>query len=308
MRTPVVVLVLLAAVIVIVLLTAARAPLSTFNMLVAKDAGSKRLLTNVAYGSMPRQKLDIYVPTARPAARRLPVIIFFYGGAWTAGDRADYGFVGRGLAAQGFVVVIPDYRLVPEARFPAFVEDAAASVRWVRAHIGAVAGGDPDRIIVSGHSAGAYNAAMLAVDPCWLGRDHAAIRGFIGLAGPYDFAPFDDPAAVAAFGQWHDPRATQPVAVAARGAPPALLASGDEDGRVRPRNSDALAEVLTRLGTIVERRRYAGIDHVRILVDLAKPLRGRTPIFDDVVAFAHAVTGTSQEQKRSSMTERGTMR
>jgi len=307
MRTPAIVLIVLAGMLVIGLLTAASAPLPAFNMLVAKDAGSKLLVADVAYGGLPRQKLDIYVPTARPAGRPLPVILFFYGGAWSSGDRGDYTFVGRALAAQGFVVVIPDYRLVPGVRFPAFVEDAAASVRWVRTHIAAVADGDPDRIIVSGHSAGAYNAAMLAVDPHWLGRDYSAIRGLIGLAGPYDFAPFDDPAAIAAFGQWHDIRETQPVAVAVRGAPPALLASGDEDRRVRPRNSDALTEVLTRLGSSVERRRYAGVDHVTILVDLAKPLRNRAPIFDDMIGFAHAVTGTSQEQKRSFLTERGTM-
>ena len=307
MRTPAIVLIVLAGMLVIGLLTAASAPLPAFNMLVAKDAGSKLLVADVAYGGLPRQKLDIYVPTARPAGRPLPVILFFYGGAWSSGDRGDYTFVGRALAAQGFVVVIPDYRLVPGVRFPAFVEDAAASVRWVRTHIAAVAGGDPDRIIVSGHSAGAYNAAMLAVDPHWLGRDYSAIRGLIGLAGPYDFAPFDDPAAIAAFGQWHDIRKTQPVAVAVRGAPPALLASGDEDRRVRPHNSDALAEVLTRLGSSVERRRYAGVDHVTILVDLAKPLRSRAAIFDDMIGFAHAVTGTSQEQKRSFLTERGTM-
>src|SRR3546814_8631076 len=98
--------------------------------------------------------------------------------------------LGRAFAAQGFVVAVPDYRLVPKVRFPAFVEDSAAAVKWVRAHI-ARFGGDPDRIVLAGHSAGAYNAAMLAVDPQWLGPDRAAVKGWATLAGPYEFLPLD---------------------------------------------------------------------------------------------------------------------
>jgi acetyl esterase/lipase len=154
-------------------------PLWVFNLLVPKDDGARYATRGAAYGSLPRQDLDIYTPEQLTSGNRRPVIIFFYGGSWQSGSRANYGFIGRAFAAQGFITVIPDYRLVPEVHFPAFIEDGAAAVRWVRANI-ARFGGDPHRLILAGHSAGAYNAAMLALDPAWLGTDRRAVRGLIG--------------------------------------------------------------------------------------------------------------------------------
>jgi acetyl esterase/lipase len=127
-------------------------------------------------------------------------------------------------------------------------------VRWVRAHAGEW-GGDPSRIVLVGHSAGAYNAAMLAYDPRWLGPDRSAIRGFAGLAGPYDFDPFDGPIAAAAFQGAAEARDTQPVTHVAPGAPPALLATGDKDTTVRPANSESLAARLGQVGTPASLRR-----------------------------------------------------
>lgn len=169
------------------LLAAACSPLTTFDSLVPKDGGGRRVAEAQPYGADARQRLDIYAPrNAGPGER--PVVIFFYGGSWNSGTRSGYAFVGRALAAQGFVTVIPDYRLVPAIRYPGFVEDGAAAVRWTREHIAGF-GGDPARLVLMGHSAGAYIAAMLAVDDRWLGRDRQAVRGLVGLAGPYDFAP-----------------------------------------------------------------------------------------------------------------------
>ena len=149
------------------------------------------MVKDAAFGNNPRQRLDVYRPrTIGPAA--LPIIIFFYGGSWSSGSKSGYSFVGRALASRGFLVVIPDYRLVPEARFPVFLEDNAMAVRWVRAH-GAALGGEPGRLILAGHSAGAYNAAMLALDPRWLGIDRQWVCGLIGLAGPYDFSTSSGP-------------------------------------------------------------------------------------------------------------------
>ena len=203
-------------------------------------------MAGVAYGAGPRQRLDVYAPVAPQNSLR-PVVVFFYGGAWSSGRREDYAFVGRALAAQGFVVVVPDYRLVPEVRFPTFLEDSAAAVRWARENAAAF-GGDGKRITLVGHSAGAYNAAMLALDPRWLGPDRAAVRGFVTLAGPFDFLPLDDPATIAAFGAWPRPEETQPVFHATADDPPALLLHGAADDRVRLRNSEALKARLDAVG------------------------------------------------------------
>ncbi|HEX8261430.1 MAG TPA: alpha/beta hydrolase, partial [Allosphingosinicella sp.] len=219
-----------------------------------------------------------------------PVIVYFYGGSWNSGRRQGYAFAGRALAARGFVVVVPDHRLVPEARYPEFLRDCAAAVRWARRHASRF-GGDGGRIVLVGHSAGAYNAAMLALDPSLLGPDRAAIRGFAGLAGPYDFLPLDDPSTIAAFGKWPRPAETQPVRHAGPGAPPALLLHGADDVRVKPRNSRILAERLAAAGGDARLTLYPRLGHVAILTALAVPFRGRAPVLADVAGFARRAAG-----------------
>lgn len=269
------------------LLLGACSPLGLFNGLMPKDGGSRLVASGVPYGEGPRRGLDVYAP--RQGGEKRPVILFFYGGSWNSGSRTGYGFVGRALAARGFVTVIPDYRLVPEVTYPGFVEDGAAAVRWARAHAKDY-GGDGDRIVLAGHSAGAYIAAMLAVDGRWLGADRKAVRGLAGLAGPYDFAPFTVAASQAAFGAWPKPAETQPVTWADASAPRTLLLAGAEDTTVRPRNSKALAAALGKAGAAAEVKLYPGIGHVGILTAIARPLRGKAPVLDDVAAFAARVT------------------
>ena len=267
-------------------------PLGAFNALVPKDGGSRLVAKDRSYGAHPRQRLDVYAPR-RPSAEPLPIIVFFYGGSWSSGDKGGYAFAGHALAARGFLVAIPDYRLVPEVRFPAFLEDSAAAVRWVRSNA-ARFGGDPDRIVLVGHSAGAYNAAMLSLDPQWLGIDRATVRGFAGIAGPYDFLPLDTAVSQAAFGEAPDLPATQPVNFASSGDPPTLLVTGHDDTTVYPRNSLRLAERLAGAGVPVETRLYDDVGHVGALTALARPFRGKAPVLRDVTQFAVRVTSLSR--------------
>ena len=258
-------------------------PLHTFNALMPKDPGVQRI-ANVAYGTGPRQAMDLYRPAQR-SATALPVIVFLYGGSWNSGDRQGYEFVGRALAAKGFLVAIPDYRLVPQVHYPAFLQDNAAAVRWIAQHAGDY-GGQPGRVVLVGHSAGAYNAAMVAMDPRWLGADRAMVRGFVGLAGPYDFAPFVDKTVEETFAGVADQASTQPIAYAGAGSPPALLATGDRDTVVRPRNSDALARALRANGVRVERLTYPRVGHAGLITAFAAPLRSHAEILDATAAFA----------------------
>lgn len=268
--------------------------LRTFDTLVPKDAGSARVAQGIAYGDHPMQTLDIYAPIERVSAPR-PVIFWLYGGSWNSGTRKGYSWVGRALAAQGFVTVVADYRLVPEVRFPGFVEDSAAAFRWVRANIQAY-GGDPERIVITGHAAGAYNGAMLAFDPQWLGDDRAAVAGFVGLAGPYDFYPFDTDSTRAAFGQWPEPLDTQPVTFADGSAPPALLLTGDSDTTVKPRNSEALLARLTEAGGEAQMLVYPSLDHIEIVTSLSRPFRDKAPVLADVADFARRVTQSDPDE------------
>ena len=216
-----------------------------------------------------------------------PVVVFFYGGSWSSGERGGYAFVGQALAARGFVVVIPDYRLVPQVVFPAFVQDGALAIRWVRDNISA-SGGDAARIALSGHSAGAYISAMLALDCEWLRQaavEPSIVRALANLAGPYDFYPFDVPASRDAFGGYPDARATQPISFVRADAPPAWLAYGDKDNTVMPRNSIRLAEALQRAGSKAQLKPYPGLDHIAILIALSKPFRGKAPVLADLTVF-----------------------
>ncbi len=265
--------------------------LNTLNALTPGDGGARRLAQDQAFGPDPRQRLDVYGPTGR--SRPAPVVVFYYGGGWTSGDRQGYAFVGEALAAQGFVVVIPDYRLVPQFVFPVFVQDSASAMRWVVDNI-ARYGGDIGRIAVSGHSAGAYNAMMITLDQTWLRRagvDPAVIRAVACLAGPYDFYPFDVKASRDAFGAYPDPAATQPINFVRRGAPAAFLAYGDKDQTVMPKNSIHLSQALRAAGDPVELKAYPGLDHIAILLALSKPFRGKAPVLQDMSGFLHARLG-----------------
>lgn len=248
--------------------------------------GPARVARDVAYGPDPRQRLDVYAPRQVGQAP-LPVVLFFYGGGWSAGSRGAYAFAGRAFAGRGFVAVVPDYRLVPEVRFPEFVQDGAAAIRWTRDNI-ARHGGDPNRITIAGHSAGAHIAALLALDPRWLreaGLRADTIKAGVLLSGPYDFLPLTDARSEAALGHWPRPGETQPISFARADAPPLWLGTGTADTTVRARNSQALAARLHALGAPVELKLYPGAGHADLVIALARPFRGRLSTLADSAAF-----------------------
>ncbi len=271
------------------------------DKLLGSGGGARLLLAGQPYGNGPRQMLDIWAPDTAQQGDRLPVIVFFYGGGWNSGERASYGFVGRALAQKGFVVVIPDYRLTPKAHWPDFLEDSAAAVAWTHRYIDGLAG-DPDRIALMGHSAGAYNAVMLALDPTWLRAaksDPAILRGVAGLAGPYDFLPMEKGGlAEKAMGKVKPAEKTQPIAFARGDAPPLWLASGEEDATVRPRNSQNLAAAIEKAGGSATLRLYPGIGHTGIVMALSAPFRSRGPVLDEASDFLRGVTGRRVEAAR----------
>ena len=253
------------------------------------DSATRLAVGGASYGPLPRHKLDVWVPARRSAAP-LPVIVFFYGGGWVSGNRGDYGFAGRAFAAKGFVTVVADYRLVPQVRFPAFLQDGALAIKWTRDHIASY-GGDPTRISLSGHSAGAYQAAMLALDPHYLrdaGVDPKIVRAAALLATPADFYPFTEQRGRDALGAWPKPLETQPITFARANAPPMLLMHGTADTVVRPGNSKRLTAKLKRLGAPVDLRLYPGKNHVDLVKSLSPTFRGTTPALADSVAFLAA--------------------
>ena len=256
------------------------------DVLVARDSYQGQ--SGLAYGADPRHKLDVFKPVGANADAAAPVVVFFYGGNWTRGERADYRFVGEALAANGAIAIVVDYRLSPQVRWRDILADCAAATRWAFDHA-AEFGGDPRRVFVMGHSAGAYNAAMLALDQRWLralGLAPQRLAGWIGLAGPYDFLPITDPPSRVAF-DWPDtPQGSQPIVHVTAGAPRALLLAAAKDKTVNPqRNTVGLGQRLRAVGAPVQVKLFDNVNHVTVLGAVARPLKWLAPVLDEVLAF-----------------------
>ncbi len=239
---------------------------------------------NQPYGTDPRQRLDVYRPAGPDDASR-PVVLFFYGGNWKEGSKNDYRFIGQSLATAGYVTIVADYRLYPAVAFPGFVEDGAAATAWSAAHL-LKPDGSPRRIVLMGHSAGAYIAAMLAVDGRYLGPNRKLIEAWVGLAGPYQFVPNEENGRILAS---PDGRPNMAADAADKDTPPAFLLVAGDDEIVGPVNADKLEAKLESLGVPVVRKTYPGVHHATLVGGLGSSFGFIGPIRADVVAYLDAL-------------------
>ena len=233
-----------------------------------------------------RHSLDVYV--LHGASKPRPVIVYLYGGDWAAGEKAEFAFVGAALARQGFVAVVPDYRIYPEARWPMFLQDNAAAVRWVRDHV-AEFGGDPSKLVLMGHSAGANDALSLAVEPQWLGavgmvpRD---LKALVVLSGPFNLSPLDTRREIAIFGP--PTGYADPIYRIHAGSPPMLLIIGNRDDAADPHDSDEVAAKVREKGGLAEVVHYSTLGHPDTQNALTET-PGRPPgVIDAVLRFLAA--------------------
>jgi acetyl esterase/lipase len=254
-----------------------------------------------------RQRFDLYTPASAPPAGGWPVVVFFYGGSWNSGERADYRFVGEALAARGVLALVADYRLYPEVRYPEFLLDCAAALGHGLEHA-AQRGGNPARVFVMGHSAGGYNAAMLALDARWLGTvGHTPneLAGWIGLAGPYEFLPLAPGPAQPVFFHPNYPAGTQPIEYVGAASPPAFIAAPVNDTVVNPqRSTRAMAARLQAVDARVTLKMYDGVSHTSLIGAFAFPVRFLAPVLDDVVAFVEATRPVDVPNSRKLSSQR----
>lgn len=254
---------------------------------------------DIAYGDGPRQRLDVYWPPDAEG-KRLPVLLFVHGGSWNWGDKMLYPLIGARFTARGFVVVVINYSLYPTARFPAFVEDAAAAIAWTLRHIDAYHG-DPDQLFVAGHSAGGHILSLIALDERYLaahGLTRAVLRGLICASAPTDLSAVQrdleargDMDTVrglhAVMGGADGLPQADPIRRARGDTPPILLLHGDEDEVVPIAVARNFASALRAAGAPVELREYAGTDHFSILLDgVRDDPRHPAPLLVDAAAFA----------------------
>jgi acetyl esterase/lipase len=213
-------------------------------------------------------------------------VVFIHGGSWQTGSKSQYRFVGSALAEQGYLAVVPNYRLSPDVPFPVFVADAARAVAWTLRNIGQY-GGDPRRVFVMGHSAGAHIAMLVALDRRYLAAAGASaddLRGAIGLSGPYDFA-IDSDLLRSVFGAAPEPRATQPVEYVRGDAPPLLLIHGTDDRVCWVRHSITLSERIRAAGGEADLRLYPGLGHGATVGGFSGLGREAAPTLADVSRF-----------------------
>ena len=242
-----------------------------------------RVTRNVAYGPEAWNMLDLYVPTK--VTTPPPVVLFFYGGGWAFGTKATYRFLAQALTSAAIIAAVADYRLYPQVKYPAFLEDNAMAFGFLRERVKRF-GGDPTRLFLSGHSAGAYNAVMLAANPRYLTQsDREALKGVIGIAGLYDFLPLKQGSTMIDIFGGDNVRETQPIEYVDRKLVPMLLAHGSKDDVVDPGNSRRMAKKISKFGSEVSLREFEGAGHTDIIVSLARGFRGRTTLRDDIISF-----------------------
>jgi acetyl esterase/lipase len=243
--------------------------------------------SNISYGSLPQQKLDVYQPCHSAPGTR--VVIFFYGGDWQAGSKDDYRFAAQAFVSKGFVTVMPNYRLYPSVTFPAFIQDGAQAIKWVHDNI-ARFNGDPTHVYVAGHSAGAHIAALLTLDGRYLqavGLDRSAIHATLALSGPYDFVPSQDDLPVFSMkpnDTSPDPN-IEPIHFVDGKEPPMLLIHGSADETVDRSNASRLAAQIRAAGGKVRYIRYQGLGHVGVVLSLAFPFRCIAPVLRDCADY-----------------------
>jgi acetyl esterase/lipase len=241
---------------------------------------------DIPYGADPQHRLDVYVPDKATSTPK-PLVVFWHGGRWIFGDKADYRFVGAALAESGYVAVIANYRHYPQVKMPGFMDDAARAALWSAAHA-AEFGADPRRLYLMGHSAGAHMAALVTLDSRYFaatGHPVPAIAGVIGLSGPYDFLPLLEADVQDMFGPPPLYPESQPINYVRADAPPMLLIHGLKDETVWPKNSRNLATALSARGVPVTLKLYPKLVHADTVGALSAPLRGRAPTLADIAAF-----------------------
>jgi acetyl esterase/lipase len=260
---------------------------------VSSNAGLEGIsrVPNLTYGKLERQMLDVYQPINFKGPR--PVMVFTYGGGFKQGSKDEYSFVAEAFSSLGYVTVIFDYRLYPKSIWPAYLEDGAQAVAWVNANI-AKYGGDPKRILISGHSAGAYIAAMLAVNPKYLQAVNVpdgTIKAALTFSGPYEFWNPDQQAhggfigadIQQVMGPAETASQTQPIKYVTSSAPPFVIIHGSDDGLLEPAQAKAMKKKLEDAKVKVTYLEYP-MAHATTILAMAKPLRGLGSTFVDVRA------------------------
>ncbi|GGO29163.1 alpha/beta hydrolase [Deinococcus humi] len=263
---------------------AACSPQNTLNAVTSTRG--LNVTQNVRYGPAPRNVMDVYAPQN---VQNAPVVLFIHGGSWQGGDKEGHKFVGVSLARAGYVTGVMNYRLAPEHRYPDYVQDAAAALKALRDQARSY-GGSPDNLFVMGHSAGGFNAVEVVDNARWLGEAGVpigAVRGMIGVAGPYSYDFRQFPSKVA-FPPDGNPDNIMPDRHVRPDAPPNLLLVAANDQTVDPYNAVNMEAALKEAGVPVRRTVLPGLNHITVIAAMAQPLTFLGDTRQQVIDFIEA--------------------
>jgi len=275
----------LTAVVTIALALSACAPVSILNGITPSSSYDKE--KSVAYGSDSHELLDVY--RSKKPKSDTPVLVFIHGGSWDSGKKDIYKFLADGFTRSGYDIVIPNYRLYPEAKFPNFLTDNAKAVAFAKQTF-------PGRnVVLIGHSAGAYNVLMLGLKDEFLkaaGVDRCtAISGVVGLAAPTGVVPLESPRLIEIFPD----RFTGEDAVlnnVSSPSPAIFLGHGDKDTTVYPQNSTQLAEKITARGGEAKVEVYPGQNHTDVVKVISRHFDDDATLKADIEAFIDGLPTT----------------
>jgi len=254
------------------------APVTLLNTITPSGSFSKA--SNVSYGPLARQSLDIYKADTPKAGA--PVLVFIHGGSWTEGSKDIYKFLAEGFTKDGYDIAVPNYRLYPETKYPGMIEDTAKAIAFMETQY-------PDRpLVLMGHSAGAYNMLMTVLQPSYLkaaGGDLCGrIAGAISLSGPTGIIPLDSEPYITIFPDRFT-TSDAPLNNVGNVTPAILFGHGEDDKTVYPQNSQALADKITARGGKAEVKIYAGVNHIEPVQFLSRHFDGKAAIKADIIRF-----------------------
>ena len=240
---------------------------------------------NLSYGEHPRQVLDV---VTSDVCNSSPVVLFFHGGSWRWGQKDYHREIGKQFAKRGVLFATANYRLYPEVRFPAFPQDVAQAVAWVRENA-VTFGGDGKNLFLMGHSAGAHSASLVALDPSYLAVWKGSpdwIRGVIAMSVPYKFDPQKEFLYRDLFPSQVDRNSTMPAYLAAqKGAPPFFLMHGLFDPLIRYELSEEFSKAMNSSGGFAERKVYLSHGHFSLIRRTTSWHVWPKPLLTDVLGF-----------------------
>ncbi len=234
-------------------------------------AGAKKA-ADISFGPSAAEVLDVY--PAGNASGKAPVIVYLHGGYWFSRHKDDFRFVGAGYQPAGAVTVVVNYALVPDVDLPELVRQCRAAVAWTYKNA-AAHGGDPDRIYITGHSAGGHLTAMMfATDWSEWGVPASAIKGGFAISGLYDLEPirlnYMNPTLGFTPGIVRD---YSPIYLKPTVKAPLVFAVGGAETPEFLRHNAMLAPLWAKAGVPCEEMVGPGLNHFTVLEEFTTPGR-----------------------------------